>query len=272
MAFGQEGVALDTVSPEAVSPEIPAEPTPKEAVVSQVAPPAETPTVNEDQPAEAAASEKKSTEEKKDEPPPFQVANPPPPLEQLRPNRKYAIFTLSYDSVPLGKIKFKLNWQEMYASVSHFIGLASGTKGFTDLQTGKTVTRPFYDGLTIHRINRGFVAQGGCPFGTGRGNHGHNLLKDEWHPDLKFNTAGVLALSKQMDANSKDIPNSAGSQFFITLAPQPDLNGQAAILGQIVKDDTESRQTLRKLEDIPVNFYSKPVKPLVIESVHIIEE
>jgi len=83
----------------------------------------------------------------------------------------------------------------------------------------------WYDGVTFHRVLKGFVAQAGDPSGTGFGSPGY-AFTNEISPDLKFDKAGVFAM-----ANAG--PDSNGSQFFITLAPTPDLDGGYTIFGQV---------------------------------------
>ena len=94
----------------------------------------------------------------------------------------------------------------------------------------------FYDGLTFHRIIPGFMAQGGDPTGTGSGGPGYSF-EDEFSPKLAH---GIGTLSM---ANSG--PNTNGSQFFITYAPQPHLNGRHSVFGQL----TEGMDVLQKLEN-----------------------
>lgn len=84
----------------------------------------------------------------------------------------------------------------------------------------------WYDGITFHRVIEGFVAQSGDPSGSGAGNPGY-LFANEVHPSLKFDQAGVLAM-----ANSG--PDTNGSQFFITYAPIPDLDGRYTIFGKVL--------------------------------------
>ena len=83
----------------------------------------------------------------------------------------------------------------------------------------------FYDGVTFHRVLQGFMAQGGDPTGTGSGGPGYQFVNE--NSDLTFDKAGVVAM-----ANAG--PNTNGSQFFITFGPQPSLNGNYTIFGQVI--------------------------------------
>jgi peptidyl-prolyl cis-trans isomerase B (cyclophilin B) len=111
-----------------------------------------------------------------------------------------------------GTIKCKLYEESAPNTTANFIGLAE--KGF-------------YDGLKFHRVVPGFVIQGGCPQGTGMGGSGKNI-KLEVTPQLKH-TEGALAMARSQQ------PDSASSQFYITLAAQPSLDMQYAVFGQTIE-------------------------------------
>lgn len=86
--------------------------------------------------------------------------------------------------------------------------------------------KDYYDGVTFHRVIEGFMAQGGDPTGTGSGGPGYSFVDEP--NDLGFDREGILAM-----ANAG--PNTNGSQFFITYAPTPHLNGLHTIFGQVVE-------------------------------------
>lgn len=139
-------------------------------------------------------------------------------------------------------------------TVENFIGLATGTKDWTNPNTRKKEHRvPLYNGTIFHRVIPNFMIQGGDPLGTGEGGPGYSF-EDEFSPDLKFDVPGRLAM-----ANSG--PNTNGSQFFITEVPTPHLDGRHAIFGQCTPESVELvKQIARKATDPRDNRPYDPVK------------
>lgn len=122
----------------------------------------------------------------------------------------------------------------------------------------------FYDGLTFHRVIPGFMIQGGCPQGTGMGGPGYEIdgeFASNGFPqnDLKH-TTGVLSMARTGD------PNSAGSQFFIMVAPAPHLDGDYAAFGQIIEGTDDAIAISRVPRGMMDN---KPKKPVVIQSIRV---
>lgn len=126
-----------------------------------------------------------------------------------------------------GDIVVKLLPEKAPKTVENFLGLAEGTREWTDPRSGQKVKTPLYDGTVFHRVIPEFMIQGGDPLGTGTGGPGYKF-GDEIGPDNKFDRPGLLAM-----ANAG--PNTNGSQFFITEVPTPHLNRGHTIFGEVVK-------------------------------------
>jgi len=122
------------------------------------------------------------------------------------------------------------------------------------------VKKGYYNGTLFHRIIHNFMIQGGDPTGTGRGGESiwHKPFKDEFAPNLIFDKPGILAMANRG-------PNTNGSQFFITTAPAPWLNGGYTIFGKIVGKD--SMQTLMKLNDVATSGRSGGDRPLTRQEI-----
>ncbi|MFG2555506.1 peptidylprolyl isomerase [Streptomyces sp. NPDC048581] len=128
----------------------------------------------------------------------------------------------------LGDIHLELRPDEAPYTADNFVGLATGSRTWTDPLTGATGEGGFYDGTVFHRRVPGFVVQGGDRLGNGQGSAGYRI-PDEIHPDRSFERPFQLAMANL----GRD---STGSQFFITLAPAPHLNGQYTIFGEVADD------------------------------------
>jgi len=160
----------------------------------------------------------------------------------------YAIFETS-----LGTIVCKLFDKEAPKTVENFIGLAEGTKEFSNAMTGQKEKRPYYDGLTFHRVIPQFMIQGGCPRGDGRGGPGFTF-QDEFHPSLRHSKAGKLSM-----ANAG--PGTNGSQFFITVAATPHLDNRHTIFGEVV----EGQEVADKISNIARDAMDRPRVPVTMK-------
>ncbi len=146
-------------------------------------------------------------------------------------------------------------------TVANFIGLANGTKDWTNpVSHAKKHGVPLYDGTIFHRVIPGFMIQGGDPAGTGEGDPGYSF-EDEIVPGLNFDRPGRLAM-----ANSG--PNTNGSQFFITEVPTPHLNGHHTIFGQC---DEPSIALVKKIAGVPRDANDRPAKPIRITHIDIVK-
>ena len=148
-----------------------------------------------------------------------------------------------------GKMVFELSPEHAPVTVKNFEDLA---------------VHGFYDGLTFHRIIKGFMIQGGDPDGTGMGGPGHTI-KGEFSANGVNNPIlhkrGVISMARAMD------PDSAGSQFFIMHKDAPHLDGQYAAFGQM----TEGFDVLDRIASAPTDFRDRPIDEVVMESVEMEE-
>ncbi len=165
---------------------------------------------------------------------------------------EYAIIYTS-----MGNIVCRLFEKSAPKTVSNFVGLARGTKAWTDPETGQLKRTPLYNGTTFHRVIPGFMIQGGDPLGNGEGTPGYKF-GDEIDPNRSFDKPGILAM-----ANSG--PNTNGSQFFITVAPQPSLNGHYSIFGEVVS----GQEVADAISEVPRNVDDKPLTPVKILRITI---
>lgn len=117
----------------------------------------------------------------------------------------------------------------------------------------------YYDGVTFHRVIRGFMIQGGCPQGTGTGGPGYTI-KAEFNPTP--HVAGVLSMARTND------PNSAGSQFFICLGTHTHLDRQYTAFGRTA--DAESLAVVEKIGVTQTDRNDKPLQPVTIQSAKVV--
>ena len=189
----------------------------------------------------------------------------------------------------MGDVYVELFAKEAPKTVRNFIDLAEGRKEFTDPKTRKKVTRHFYDDLVFHRVIKGFMIQGGCPLGNGRGGPGYRFedeinAEDLGLDDKKVMTQrGRLTLKEAYESmgyryNSKreshhpkkgviamanSGPNTNGSQFFINLVDTPHLAGKHTVFGKVVK----GMGVVEAIGDVAVGEGSMPVKNVRIISI-----
>ena len=160
-----------------------------------------------------------------------------------------------------GDISITLFPDQAPETVRNFVGLADGSKEWKDAQTGETKQEPFYNGLTFHRIIPGFMIQGGCPRGDGRGGPGYTF-DDEIDPSLTFDKPYLLAMANAGKVGGK---GTNGSQFFITVEPTNWLQGKHTIFGEV--KDQASRDVVDAIVAVPTGPGDAPREPVVIESV-----
>ena len=156
-----------------------------------------------------------------------------------------------------GNFTVQLCDREAPKTVENFVGLAEGTKEWTDPRTNQKVKQPYYDGVIFHRVIAGFMIQGGDPLGQGIGGPGYNFA-DEFHPKLRHNKAGILSMANRG-------PNTNGGQFFITLAPTPHLDDRHSVFGVVV----DGMDVVEKIGRTRTGDRDRPVKDIVIQTIRI---
>src|SRR5882762_9712944 len=162
----------------------------------------------------------------------------------------------------MGRVTCKLFDKEAPLTVANFVGLAEGTKPWTDpVSKKKMKNKPFFDGTTFHRVIPDFMIQGGDPTGTGTGDPGY-MFADEFDPNLNFDVPGRMAM-----ANSG--PATNGSQFFITEKGYDSLNQHYTLFGQC---DDASVDVVKTIAHVHTGAEDKPVEPVILKKVTIVAE
>jgi cyclophilin family peptidyl-prolyl cis-trans isomerase len=165
----------------------------------------------------------------------------------------YAIFDTS-----MGTITARLLETKAPATVKNFVALAKGLKPSAN-KAGRLQRKPFYNGLTFHRVMKGFMIQTGDVRGTGDSVCGVPTIPDEIDPDLKFDEPGRLAMA------NIGKPNTANCQIFITVGPAPHLDGKFTIFGQVVS----GQDVADKISEVPTGEKDRPLEPVILKTVTI---
>jgi peptidyl-prolyl cis-trans isomerase A (cyclophilin A) len=157
-----------------------------------------------------------------------------------------------------GSFTVKLMPEHAPKTVANFTELASGEREWRDPRDGQTKTEPLYSGTIFHRVIPDFMIQGGDPQGTGTGGPGYEF-EDETPPGgPTFDKPGLLAM-----ANAG--PNTNGSQFFVTVAATPWLNGKHTIFGEV----TEGMDVVQAISAVDTDASDRPTTDVVVEEVDV---
>ncbi len=158
----------------------------------------------------------------------------------------------------LGDIEVELYDERAPRTVENFVGLATGETVWEDPETGEEIDgEPLYDGILFHRVIQNFMIQTGDPTGTGHGGPGYTF-DDEFHEELRHDEAGVVSMANRG-------PDTNGSQFFITLAPQPHLDDHHSVFGQV----TDGMEVVEAIGEVDTDEEDQPTDPVELESVTV---
>ncbi|OQW50655.1 MAG: hypothetical protein A4S09_01790 [Proteobacteria bacterium SG_bin7] len=177
--------------------------------------------------------------------------------QQVVGNPKKASSVYAILQTTKGDIRIKLFHDKARNTVNNFIGLALGKKESVDPEIRKKVKKPFYKGLTFHRVVPNFVIQGGDPLGNGKGGPGYGI-DQEISAEINFTYPGMVAMAAAK-------PEKNGSQFFITLKDQNDLDGSFTIFGQVV----DGFEVVKSISNVKRDLFDKPIKDVVIRNIKI---
>jgi peptidyl-prolyl cis-trans isomerase A (cyclophilin A) len=145
-------------------------------------------------------------------------------------------------------------------TVENFVGLAKGTKPWTDPRNGSSSSGPYYDGTIFHRVIDNFMIQGGDPTGSGTGGPGYTFEDETPDDGPRFDRPGLLAM-----ANAG--PNTNGSQFFVTVAPTEWLSGKHTIFGEV----TDGYEVVERISKAPTRGQDRPATDVVLERIEVVE-
>lgn len=159
-----------------------------------------------------------------------------------------------------GPIRIELFPNHAPKTVANFVGLAEGTKPYSDPRTGQPGSGPYYDGVLFHRVIPNFMIQTGDPTGTGRGGPGFTI-PDEFHSELAFTRPYLLAMA------NTGRPDSGGAQFFITVSNTTHLNFKHTIFGEVV--DEASKRVVDAIATTRTGPGDRPAQDIVIDRVEI---
>ncbi len=177
------------------------------------------------------------------------------PLPKLsHPPGLYAVFETT-----MGRIVCRLLVKQAPATVKNFVDLARGSKKWHNAAEREWEQRPYYNGLTFHRVIPDFMIQGGDYMGNGTGSVGYTF-EDEFAPDLSFDRPGLLAM-----ANAG--PNTNGAQFFITVSATPWLNQRHSIFGEVVEGQEVAEAISKTARDVR----DRPLKAILMKQVLIVD-
>jgi peptidyl-prolyl cis-trans isomerase A (cyclophilin A) len=143
-------------------------------------------------------------------------------------------------------------------TVQNFVDLAQGTKATLD-KKGKRVQRPYFNGLTFHRVIKGFMIQTGDVKGTGAGDCGIPNLRDEISRKVSFDNPGTLGMA------NTGRPDTGSCQFFLTVGRASHLDGKHTIFGQIVL----GQEIAVAISAVPTDSQNRPKIPVIMNSVTI---
>ncbi len=183
----------------------------------------------------------------------------PPAISNTAARELFATIKTNY-----GDILIKLFPNHAPKTVQNFVGLADGTRQWTDPRTGRPGQGPLYNGVIFHRVISGFMIQGGDPLGSGTGGPGYEF-DDETHPDLLFTKPYLLAMA---NAGTRKRRGTNGSQFFITVAPATWLNRKHTIFGEVA--DAASQKVVDRIAAAPTRRQDdRPKQDVVISEIAI---